>query len=78
MAGDGGIVALERAAVATTPRYNGMVGTVMTIIRQEGPKYVVELLCLTEMSTPWRVDRTVMLRCSYHSCYLTGVYTTVW
>lgn len=38
VAGDGGIVALERAAVATTPRYNGMVGTVMTIIRQEGPK----------------------------------------
>ena len=56
VAGDGGVVALERAAVAATPRYNGMVGTVMTIARQEGPKYVVALLCKTETSTPWRVD----------------------
>jgi len=38
VAGDGGVVALERAVVAATPRYNGMVGTVMTIARQEGPK----------------------------------------
>jgi len=53
VAGDGSVVAMERAAVAATPRYNGMVGTVMTIVRQEGPKYVVALLCTREISIPW-------------------------
>jgi len=39
--GRGGPAILLEQGVAA-PKYNGMVGTVMTISRQEGPKYVLD------------------------------------
>ena len=55
VAADGAVV-LEPAVATAATRYNGMVGTVMTIVRQEGPKYVFDPVVYNgDLSTPWRV-----------------------